>query len=365
MRRREQQDAELLDEYWSALPHDPAAAAPAELDPQVALVTRRLVSALRPPEPEAAFAEQLRRRLEVQKPATIPSRAVEVTQWRPGWPLRRMVAVAAALLLAIVLVGGGVYAALSVFPSPGPTPTPASLEDLRLVAGGVDKSAGVSGREVGYALIVENPSEDLAAEGATYRVTAYGLRGAVLATDSGSIPVILPGQRLGVGGFLTLASGEAVDRLGVEIESGHLTEVEPQPTLTVENVEYQPDGELPKVTGIVRNPYQEDVQRVRVSAVAYSAEGIIIGGGSIVVDSIPAEGQATVEVPVTSSESPTRVELYAGLGAVSIDGSSSPSSGRVASPSPALSTQCQPGPGLIRTRCDRRPSSSSPASTMW
>ncbi len=364
MRRREQEDAELLDEYWSTLPH-PTAAQPAELDPQVALVTRRLVSALKPPEPEAAFAERLRRRLELQEPTVIASCAAQVSRWRPAWPLRRMVAVAAALLLAIGLVGGGVYAALSVFPSPGPPPPPASLEDLRLVAGGVDKSAGVSGRKVGYAFIVENPSEDLAAEGATYRVTAYGLRGAVLATDSGSIPVILPGQRIGVGGFLTLASGEAVDRLGIEIDTGRLTEVEPQPTLEVGDVEYQPDGQSPKATGIVRNPYQKDVQRVRVSAVAYSAEGIIIGGGGIVVRSIPAGGQEAVAVPVTTSQPPATVELYAGLGAVSIDGSSSPSSGGVASPSPALSTQCRPGPGLIRTRCDRRPSSSSPASTMW
>ena len=68
MRRREQQDAELLDKYWVTLANDPTAAPPAELDPEIALVTQRLVGYLRPPEPEAGFAEQLRRRLELQEP---------------------------------------------------------------------------------------------------------------------------------------------------------------------------------------------------------------------------------------------------------------------------------------------------------
>lgn len=313
MRRREQEEAELFDRYWSTLPHDPTAAPPGELDPEIATVARRLVSHLSPPQPEAAFAEQLRRRLEVRGPTTVPSRAAEVIPWRPGWPLRRMVAVVAALLLAAVLVGGAVYAALNVFPWPGSPPPPAPLEELRLVAQGVDKSSGAGVREVGYAFILENPNDDLAAMDTPYQVTAYGLRGAVLATDSGSIPVVLPSQRLGIGGLLTLASGETVDRLQIEIESDELSEVEPQPTLTVENVEYRPDGDTPKVTGIVRNPHQEDLRRVRVSAIAYDAEGIIIGGGSIVIDSIAASGQKIVEVPLTSSGPPARVELYAAV----------------------------------------------------
>lgn len=313
MGTREQQQPELLDKYWSTLPHNLTATPPAELDPQIATVAHRLVSHLSPPQPEAAFAEQLRRLLEAQESTTIPSRAAEVIRWRLGSPLRRIGAVAAALLLAVVVVGGSVYAALNLIPSPGPPPPPAALEDLRLVAAGVDKSAGTGSREVGYAFIVENPSEGLAVEGATYRVTAFGLRGAVLATDSSSIPVILPGQRLGIGGLLTLAPGETVDHLGIEIETGELTEVEPQPTLAAENVAYQPDGDTPNVTGIVSNPYREDVREVIVSAVAYNAEGRIIGGGSIAVNSIPAGGQKAVEVPVTTSEPPAKVELYAAL----------------------------------------------------
>jgi hypothetical protein len=181
---------------------------------------------------------------------------------------------------------------------------------LRLVAQGVDKSAGTGVRQVGYAFIVENPDRDRAAEGGTYRLTAFDLRGGTLATSSGTVPTLLPGQKLGIGGLLTLAPGETVDRLDVEIETGELVQVEAQPTLAAQDVAYRSGGAMPEVTGIVRNPYEGDIEDVLVSAIAYNAEGMIIGGGSIVVASIAAGEQGPVSVPVTSSESPARVELY-------------------------------------------------------
>ncbi len=313
MRRREQEQAELLDRYWTAVTHGPAATPPAELDPGVAAVSRRLVSLLSPAEPEAAFAQQLRRQIEGHEPTAISWRSAEVVGWRLGWPLPRIAAVAAVFLLAAVLVSGGVYAALNLIPSPGPPPPRASLEELRLVAQGVDKSAGTGEREVGYAFIVENPDGDRAAEGGTYRLTAFDLRGGTLATSSGTVPVLLPGQKLGIGGLLTLAPGETVDRLNIEITAGELVNVEGQPTLGAEDVKYRADGDTPKVTGIISNPYREDIQEVTVSAIAYNAEGMIIGGGGIVVDTISASGQEAVEIPVTSSGPPERVEIYAAV----------------------------------------------------
>lgn len=311
MGRNEMEQAELLDSYWIAVSHDRAATPPAELDPGVAAVSRLLVSRLTPAEPDAAFAQQLRRQIEGHEPTTVPRRSAEVTRWRLGSPLPRMAAVAAVLLLAAGLVSGGVYAALNLIPSPGPPPPRASLEELRLVAQGADKSAGAGAREVGYAFLVENPDLKRAAEGGSYRVTAFDLRGATLATSSGTVPAILPGQRLGIGGLLSLAPGETVDRLDIQIEDGEFSEVEPQPGLGVESVSYQADAESPRATGIVSNPYGVDLQEVQVSALAYDAEGMIIGGGSVVVDSIPAGGQEAVEVPVTSSGPPARVEMYA------------------------------------------------------
>lgn len=113
MSNREQQPAELLDQYWEALRSDVAATPPDELDPEIAIIVKRLERHLRPPDPDDAFAGQLRRRLEVQAANLAATRRGQLSAGprrrlplrfglpRQGWPLVGLAA-AAALLLALV-----------------------------------------------------------------------------------------------------------------------------------------------------------------------------------------------------------------------------------------------------------------------
>src|SRR5690349_16092059 len=111
-RPNEPQQAELLDSYWAALARDPSTAAPAALDPEIAAVARRLDRALKPPEPEPAFATALRRRLREQPArrgglfrgagAPTPGGAGGERPWWQGWPQWRL-ALGAAFALALVL----------------------------------------------------------------------------------------------------------------------------------------------------------------------------------------------------------------------------------------------------------------------
>ncbi len=310
MSRAKDEQVELLDAYWGTLADDAGMPSPPGLDPDCARVAARLMSLLSPPEPDTSFVQRLRGRIEIQEESA--HRVQGMGAWRRArWFQPRAIVVTALLVLALALLSAGVYAAVNLISSP-PPPPPASLEDLRVVAQGVDKSPGAAARQAGYGFILENPNDDRLAEGGSYRVTAFGLRGEELATFDGSLPVILPGQRLGIGGLLSLASSQSVDRLHIEIDSGGLMIVEAQPAFSTREVRYE-GGLAPAVKGIVTNPYEADIKDLVVSAVAFSDEGLVIGGGGVVIESMIAGEELIVEVPITSSGTPARVEFYAAL----------------------------------------------------
>ncbi|MCL5026230.1 MAG: FxLYD domain-containing protein [Chloroflexi bacterium] len=193
------------------------------------------------------------------------------------------------------------------------TPTPVS-KPLALVAKGFGQKLG----PVGYAFVVENPNPGLAVENSLYQVAAYDDQGKVLRTDSGSIGLLLPGQKLGFASDLFLLKQDsAVARLEVQIKPGTVTSTKPLPALTVDNVSYRHDIWYPKVTGVIKNPYPKAIDRVRVSAILYDDAGGIIGGGASYVKFVPANGEAAVEVNVITSGRPAKVELHPAIGALS------------------------------------------------
>lgn len=105
------QHAELLHQYWERLRIDPAATPPAELDPGLALLARELEAQVRPPEPDDAFATQLRRRLEAEATVTSPNGRgtglflswprLRFPTLATGWPWAGFAAVA-VLILALL-----------------------------------------------------------------------------------------------------------------------------------------------------------------------------------------------------------------------------------------------------------------------
>lgn len=194
--------------------------------------------------------------------------------------------------------------------TPSPTPSP---EGMRILSQGF----GGSGSRVGYAFVVENPNHGLAAENVTFQVAAYDAAGTVLRADSGDLAVLWPGERSAVARQLLLPEGTKIDRLEVQVRSGRFRSSGPVPWFRTENVVYRGGRYSTSVTGIVESPYNTDVTNVAVYAVAYDGGGRIVGGGFTYLKFVRAGGKAAVEVGITASGTPARVELYPTLTDVS------------------------------------------------
>lgn len=199
-------------------------------------------------------------------------------------------------------------------PPPSPAPEP---EALRLEAQGF----GQDGRNLGYAFIVENPNPGLSVESSQYQLAAYDANGTVVETDSGYIELLLPGQKLGIGGTLYLDEGVTVSKIEVQLSEGEAVPSDPLPTFTVDAVSHTPGQFSSHVTGVVTSPYKRAIENVRVSAVIYSASGEIIGGGSSFLNFVPAHGSSGVDVLVASAPDVASVELYPAISALSLLGS--------------------------------------------
>ncbi|NTU78201.1 MAG: hypothetical protein HGA45_02160 [Chloroflexales bacterium] len=187
-------------------------------------------------------------------------------------------------------------------PSPVPTAAPAAV---RVVAQGFAQAEA----NVTYAFTIQNPNPDLIARDTRYQIVAYDGSGIVLRTDSGLIAIIGAGQQTGVVGELTLSAGRQVARIEVVLGRGLFVQAVPLPPISAENVAIVP-GEIPVVTGILRSPYQQDLEDLAVVAILYDAGGSIIGGGSATVPFLPGLGQAAAEVPVHYAGEPAGIELY-------------------------------------------------------
>ncbi|MGC8878225.1 MAG: hypothetical protein ACP5R2_03280 [Anaerolineae bacterium] len=170
---------------------------------------------------------------------------------------------------------------------------------------------GQRGTQLGYAFLLENPNDTLVVREIHYHVTAYNATGEVLATDDGRLDVLLPGEKLGVGGNLLLDHEEPIRQVEVAILPGKYQLSAGIPPFRVVDAVYHDDVAQPYATGRLTNPHTQNATHLRLSAVAYNASGEIIGGGYAPLESAPAQGEVTAEVPIVSSEVPARVELYA------------------------------------------------------
>lgn len=194
--------------------------------------------------------------------------------------------------------------------SPPVTPPDRQPEEVRLVAAGGGRGLGTLG-EFGYAFIVENPNQRFAAQDIEYQAAVYDAAGNVLKTDSHFVEVLYPGQRVGVGDDMLLPQDARPDRLVVQLRTRRFQPSDPQPSFTSQNVVFRADPNFPKVTGIIGNPYDRDVTRLRAGVVLYDAAGQIVGGGYKYIDFVRAGGQTAVEMSVSGARTPARVELYA------------------------------------------------------
>ncbi len=207
------------------------------------------------------------------------------------------------------------YASLSeksTVRAPGKGLPPDAREPV-LIAHGFGQRAA----QVGYGLLVQNPNDGLMVTGTQYHVTAYGADGEVLATDDGRVEMLLPGETLGVASTAAVEENGLIARAEVHVLPGKCQLSGAAPSFGVDDVTYHDDASAPRATGRVVNPYGRDVTMVSVSAIPYDAQGNIIGGGYTFLDFIEANGQAAVEIGLTTAGRPARLELYASRTALS------------------------------------------------
>lgn len=191
-------------------------------------------------------------------------------------------------------------------PTREPTPAP---NPLTVVAQGFGQRNGAAS----YAFVVSNPNPDLLAQNVRYQVAAYNADGVVLLADTDSIAQIGPGQRMGVAKQVNLPANLTVSRIEVLIRPGQFVQAPPLQELPVSNVAFI-QGDPPLITGILSNPLNRDLANIRVVGIAYDNVGVI-GGGATEVPFAPARGQAPISIPVSTSQTATRVEFFAQVSA--------------------------------------------------
>lgn len=168
---------------------------------------------------------------------------------------------------------------------------------------------------VGYAFSVWNVNQLQAASQVKYRVVAYNQGGTALAQTEGFIAAINREQFAIVGGTLTLPPGQIATQVQVELDPGRLVSPQALPPVfapTEMSITGRGQLSLTEAVGTIKNHYPVETVNVRVSAVVYDFNDAIIGGGAVMIDTIPANGEVAVAVPLTFDQTATvgRVRLF-------------------------------------------------------
>ncbi len=211
------------------------------------------------------------------------------------------------LLIGLLVISGCANRVADAPPTPRPTATPESEQELIHLK---QSGFGQNKRDLGFGFVVSNPNTAYSLKSSRYQMNAYDAAGNIVATEDGYIELVLPGQILGVGGRSALEEGVTVEKIAIQITGGAFEEAMSLPVFDVENVEYNATMLFPRAVGIVKNSYHQNVDTIRVNAIAFDQQGQIIGGGYTYVDFILARDQAAVAIPIISSENPDKVELY-------------------------------------------------------
>jgi hypothetical protein len=218
--------------------------------------------------------------------------------------------------IELLVTSAGEVASVELFPNPtglsmlgSDDEIPQDASELVLLEYGF----GEGDFGLGFGLILENPNDNYSIRRSNYHVAAFAADGSVLGMDQGYIAMLFPGQTLGVGGDLFTKGDMPVDMVVAKIKAGDYVSSESVPFFTSDNVAFQEGSYKPQVTGLILSPYNTDIKDVRVSAILFDADGNIVGGGYTVLDYISGNGQAAVELFVSSSGTPARAELYAAV----------------------------------------------------
>jgi hypothetical protein len=151
-----------------------------------------------------------------------------------------------------------------------------------------------------------------------YSVVAYNPAGQVLTVARGQIGIVYPGERLGVECNMRLPEKERANVARLEVQIGQSREPPDMAAfeltanpVTAEQATYIPDPNSPKVTGIVKSSWANDIEGVTVIAIAYDESNVIVGSGRSGASLVPANGQVDVEMWMDMVGELDSVEIFA------------------------------------------------------
>lgn len=110
-----------------------------------------------------------------------------------------------------------------------------------------------------------------------------------------------------------LPANTQVARLDVQLDNGRFKSLQPNPGLSADQIAYRQSTQTylsDKVTAVIRNPYPARLTYVEVSAVCYNSAGTIIGGGFTYMNFLLAGSTSPVEISITTSGVPARIDVY-------------------------------------------------------
>jgi hypothetical protein len=148
-----------------------------------------------------------------------------------------------------------------------------------------------------YGVVLENPNPDAVFEDVQIVVEAIGADGNVVATDEKYL-TIQPGPTAIAGMFFD-AGDSTITEIQVQLpEPGFARLIEPGETgsVTVGDVQTSTSGDMPVVSGTLRNDTGSEQQYARVVVLARDANGTLIAAEPGFVDPIPAGSSAPFEV---------------------------------------------------------------------
>jgi hypothetical protein len=194
-------------------------------------------------------------------------------------------------------------------------PSRTNLSPLTIIDG---PAVVQDGRSVSGIFVVENPNQGYGIEHSRYLVAFYNDAGEVLTTDSGSIYLVLPGEKLPIVEKTYVEEGMIASDIEVQIMSGQTFETEVQPPMfPVESLSYFHDDYFPRTTGVIVNEFERSFSDLKVTAIGYDDEGNIVGGGYTYLDFIPADDQTGIDFSYNGSARPDSLFMGASVTSLS------------------------------------------------
>lgn len=166
------------------------------------------------------------------------------------------------------------------------------------------------GETLSYAFTAENTTADKSMEEAVVQVNVFGMADQPIASDSGIIDFLLPGQVVAFASHLTLK--EEPKRLAFDFAVADQTTVEETRAFEVTPGKFEPTNYGGRVVAAIANPYQRELRRLNVVAVLRDQDGKILNGGSGILELLPSQGESTVTIDILGvpPAEPAGVDVY-------------------------------------------------------